>query len=128
MSAIVLPNRRGASELPDRLTQGREQTIAFAPLEPIDAAIGSTELRATSSAGLPVHFYVESGPAIIEGNKLRLAQIPKCPGGRCRLQSWLGNTAAAPSSRWSKPPRRSGRLFWSDNKQISGERCPDIGR
>lgn len=50
----------------------RGQSIAFAPL-PLRAEMGDVlTLQAESTSGLPVTFRVLAGPAVIEGNKLRL--------------------------------------------------------
>ncbi|MGN6505532.1 MAG: hypothetical protein ACTHM6_08220, partial [Tepidisphaeraceae bacterium] len=60
-----------------RNTQGEVQTLTFT--RPADMPIGSAPQRliAQSSAGLPVQFYVESGPAIIEDGNVVLTPIPK---------------------------------------------------
>ena len=60
-----------------RNTQGEVQTLTFT--RPADMPIGSApqRLSAQSSAGLPVQFYVESGPAIIEDGNVVLTRIPK---------------------------------------------------
>ena len=63
--------------IPGRITDGRPQEIRFPELS--DVYAGTDEeirLNATSSSGLPVYFYVESGPAVVEGNRLILTDIP----------------------------------------------------
>jgi hypothetical protein len=37
-------------------------------------------LKATSSANMPVHYFVESGPAEIEGSTLKILPVP--PGAK----------------------------------------------
>lgn len=63
--------------IPGRITDGHPQTINFPGLN--DVYAGTDEeivLAATSSSGLPVSFYVESGPAVVKGDKLVLTEIP----------------------------------------------------
>jgi hypothetical protein len=60
-----------------RNAQGLPQQIAFPEIPDVDrSASGHITLYATSSSGLPVQFYVESGPVSIEGNTLRILPIP----------------------------------------------------
>jgi hypothetical protein len=66
----MLPRGFGA------LKDGKEQTITFAPLADPKVDAAPVELKAASDAGLPVQFYVASGPAVIDGDKLKLAEIP----------------------------------------------------
>lgn len=56
--------------------EGKEQAIRFEPIVELKVGGAPVELKATSDAGLPVQFYVASGPAVIEGNKLRIAELP----------------------------------------------------
>ena len=58
------------------LKEGREQTITFPPIGDLKADGTPVDLRATSDAGLPVEYYVASGPAVIEGGGLKAADIP----------------------------------------------------
>ncbi len=55
---------------------GREQHIDFEKTRDQPVGTKSIVLRATSSAGLPVRFYVRSGPARISGNELVLLPLP----------------------------------------------------
>jgi hypothetical protein len=59
-----------------RNTRGLSQEIAFQKISDIDRSDRQITLSATSSSGLPVQLYVESGPAEIEGNTLHLLPIP----------------------------------------------------
>jgi len=56
--------------------EGAPQTIDFPSIA--DRPVGETSLRlaATSSAGLPVEYYVLEGPAEIDGDTLRFTAIP----------------------------------------------------
>ena len=55
---------------------GRAQQIIFDP--PADQPIGAKDLllHAVSDAGLPVQFFVRSGPAEVQGNRLVFTAIP----------------------------------------------------
>ncbi len=57
------------------LKDGKEQTITFPPVGNLKPG-GSVELKGTSDGGLPVEYYVAHGPAVIEGGKLRVAELP----------------------------------------------------
>jgi hypothetical protein len=59
-----------------RNAMGAEQTITFAAIGDPVANAQSIKLVASSSAGLPVHFFVREGPAIVEGDTLKLLAIP----------------------------------------------------
>lgn len=57
-------------------TRGKDQTITFP--QPPNLKVGGppVELKATSSAGLPVEYYVAFGPAVVEGQKLKVSELP----------------------------------------------------
>ena len=55
---------------------GKPQTIAFAPIPDQKADAKEITLTASSDLGLPVRFFVKAGPAIVEGNRLRITEIP----------------------------------------------------
>lgn len=57
-------------------TEGTEQQISFDSILNQKAGIEFISLKAGSTAGLPVHFYVREGPAYVEGNLLRFTKIP----------------------------------------------------
>jgi hypothetical protein len=61
---------------PRLLNEGKTQTLDFPALPAISRGSPSIELRAKSDAGLPVEFYVQSGPAELAGTSLHLTQIP----------------------------------------------------
>ena len=56
--------------------QGRPQTITFDAIPDQSLAVKTISLHATSSAGLPVQFFVRVGPAEIHGDRLVLTAIP----------------------------------------------------
>ena len=63
--------------IPAKLTDGEPQSIHFAPIPDRKASAGAIALQATSTSGLPVRFYVLSGPAEVEGSELRIADLPQ---------------------------------------------------
>lgn len=62
--------------IPVRLTEGQYQKIEFAKLSDVQCGINNMPLNAVSNSGLPVGFYVESGPAYVKDNKLIFTPIP----------------------------------------------------
>ncbi|GAB3573434.1 hypothetical protein GCM10027578_34390 [Spirosoma luteolum] len=57
-------------------TTGKPQHITFTRVPARAAGSRSLDLRAVSSVGLPVHYYVKAGPAFVEGNRLVFTPIP----------------------------------------------------
>jgi hypothetical protein len=68
--------QQGRVGLPERLTKGQPQSITFAEIGRVAASRFPLKLAATSDSGLPVRYYVESGPAAVDGDTLRLADVP----------------------------------------------------
>ena len=62
--------------IPKTNTKGKAQTIAFPAIGNLKASSAPVKLAATSDSGLPVSYFVKSGPAVIEGDTLKLAEIP----------------------------------------------------
>lgn len=58
------------------ITAGKDQTIDFPSLNNMKVGDAPVALKASSSSGLPVEFYVAHGPAVIVDGKLQLAEIP----------------------------------------------------
>ncbi len=56
---------------------GKAQTITFPPPDSLKADGQPITLNATSDADLPVRYYIAHGPATIEGNQLRITELPK---------------------------------------------------
>jgi hypothetical protein len=57
-------------------SEGKVQKITFDPIPDVKAGTVSVPLKAVSDSGLPVRFFVDSGPAVIEGDKLVFTKIP----------------------------------------------------
>lgn len=63
-------------KIPFALKEGEIQKINFPTIEDQKATTRFLSLKATSSAGLPVYYFVREGPAEMEGNILKLTDIP----------------------------------------------------
>lgn len=61
---------------PEKNTRGKPQTITFPALANIKTGTAPIVLQATADSGLPVSYFVRSGPAEIKGNTLVLAPLP----------------------------------------------------
>jgi hypothetical protein len=73
-------------KIPPVLTKGKRQTITFASIPGLSSNSPPIALKATSDSGLPVHFYVESGPAEIRaGNILAISELPKHITRPCKI-------------------------------------------
>lgn len=62
--------------VPLKNDKGADQTITFPKIEDQKAGTPSVRLGATSSAKVPVFYYVREGPAIIDGDTLHFTEIP----------------------------------------------------
>jgi hypothetical protein len=67
-------NRWGSINVPQ--IKGAAQTIDFPALPNLKADAGPCELRATSSAGLPVYYEVDYGPVAVKEGKLLVSDMP----------------------------------------------------
>jgi len=63
--------------IPPRLTLGQPQSIDFPVLQDQRAGTHTVALRARSSSGLPIQYYVMAGPAYADGDTLRFTEIPR---------------------------------------------------
>ena len=63
-------------KLPYRHTNGKRQTIFFPSIDDIACGTASVNLEATTDRNMPVSYYVKEGPAVVEGNKLIITDIP----------------------------------------------------
>jgi len=79
-------------------THGTLQTIQFEKIADVPAGTPSVPLRATASSGLPVRFYVDAGPAIVEDNRLKFTRLPpktKFPA-EVTVVAWQWGTGSPP--------------------------------
>lgn len=63
---------------PHKISDGRDQTISFPALSDMQKAGSRQRLKATSTSGLEVGYFVKQGPAVIEDGCVRLLPIPPC--------------------------------------------------
>jgi hypothetical protein len=69
--------QQGRVNVPEVLKEGKAQAITFDAPGDLKAGLDGLKLKATSDAGLPVRFYVESGPAVTDGDTLVVRELPK---------------------------------------------------
>ncbi len=55
---------------------GEPQTLDFAKIPDQKAGVKSLKLVARASSGLPVEFFVVSGPATVDGDRLKFTELP----------------------------------------------------
>lgn len=63
-------------KFPTENKHGKPQTITFAEIPDQQIGAAPLRLRATSDAGLPVHFCVIAGPAALDGDTLTFTKAP----------------------------------------------------
>ncbi|MCW3062637.1 MAG: hypothetical protein JWQ02_4458, partial [Capsulimonas sp.] len=91
--------------LPVRNTNGPDQHITFPAIPNQRSKAKPITLAATSDAGVPVSYFVESGPAIAEGNTLTLTAIPpraKYPVA-VTVTAWQYGRSVAPLLKTAEP-------------------------
>jgi hypothetical protein len=59
-----------------RLNEGRSQAIDFPKIADQKASTESLKLEANASSGLPVQYFVVSGPVMIDGADLKISKLP----------------------------------------------------
>ena len=82
----------------DLNSEGTPQKITFEPIPDVKAGTESISLKATSDSGMPVRFFVDVGPAVIQGDKLVFTKIP--PGAKLPITVTVG---AWQFGRWAEP-------------------------
>jgi hypothetical protein len=82
-------------------SEGTPQKITFEPIPDVKAGSESITLKARSDSGLPVRFFVDAGPAVIQGDKLVFTTIP--PNAKLPLTVTVG---AWQLGRWAEPKIR----------------------
>lgn len=66
----------GKMTIPSKLIAGKLQKITFPQLQNVKNDVKELTLRATSDSGLPVDYYIISGPAYIENGVIKFTPIP----------------------------------------------------
>jgi len=88
---------------------GADQTITFDAPGKVAYGTKSLALKATSSSGMPVSYYVREGPAYVEGNTLRFAPLPpraKFPV-KVTVVAWQYGRSIEPKVKSAEPVERT---------------------
>jgi hypothetical protein len=88
-----------------RNTAGADNAITFPAIADVTDTRKPVTLTATASSGLPVAYYVDSGPAVVEGDTLRFTPIPprsKFPV-EVRVVAWQWGRSSAPAVKSADP-------------------------
>jgi hypothetical protein len=97
--------------VPPRNKDGKEQHITFLPVADQRPGAKNIRLQAVSDAKVPVSFYVQDGPAVIQGNTLNLTPIPpksKFPV-KVTIVAWQYGNSNEPKLQTAEPVER---VFW----------------
>lgn len=90
---------------PLKNTSGADQKITFPAIPDQKAGAAPIKLQATSDSGEPVGYYVREGPAEIEGDTLKLTEIP--PGARYPVKvtmvAWQWGRSIEPRLKTAEP-------------------------
>jgi hypothetical protein len=95
--------------VPLQNTRGYDQTITFPPIRDQRLGAGPIVLNATSSADVPVSYFIRAGPAELEDNTLTLTAIPpraKFPV-KVTVVAWQYGRSAEPALKSAEPVERS---------------------
>ena len=87
------------------LTAGKDQAINFPPIGDLKANSAPVELKATSTAGLTVEYYVAHGPAEVVDGRLKIADLParaKFPI-EVKVVAWQFGSGVEPKVKTAKP-------------------------
>ena len=92
-------------KIPFILKDGAEQTITFPRIPNQTVGTKLLALNATSSAGVPIYYYVREGPAEVDGNILKFTAIP--PRAKFPLKvtvvAWQYGRTVEPKLQSAKP-------------------------
>lgn len=101
--------QQGQMIAPAANKEGAEQVITFEKIPDVKRKVTAVKLQATSSASLPVYFYVKEGPALIEEGKLQFTKVPprsKWPV-KVTVVAWQYGRSAAPRIRSARSVEQS---------------------
>lgn len=100
---VMVKSQPGGMFIP-HLTDGSDNVIPF-PALPDVTRLKPITLSATASSGMPVAYYVDSGPAFIDGNLLKFTAIP--PRSKfpilARVVAWQWGRSSAPAVKSAAP-------------------------
>ena len=103
-------------------TQGLEQRITFPAIGDQKSGTRTLQLNAASDAGLPVSYYVVSGPAEIQRQTLRFTQIPpraKFPM-KVTIVAWQWGRSLVPQIKTAAPVEQTFFLLIVDERKSTG--------
>lgn len=91
---------------------GTPQNITFDEIPDVPTGTQTVKLTASSDSGLPVSFFVAHGPAVVDGDTLKLSAVP--PGAKFPVEvavtAWQWGRASEPQVRTAKPVTRKFHL------------------
>ena len=96
-------------QIPGSQKSGAPQHINFEAPATLPAGTKTIKLKASADSGLPVRFYVREGPAVVDGDILRLTPIPpraKYPVA-VTVVAWQFGRAAEPAVQSAEPVART---------------------
>jgi hypothetical protein len=99
------PAQQARMIVPLKNLEGLDQRIAFTPICDQHLGTNIVKLHASSDANVPVYYYVQQGPAVVEGDTLRLTKIPprsKFPL-RVTVVAWQYGRRAEPKLKTADP-------------------------
>ena len=97
--------QQAVMHFPLRNNDGADQKITFAKIFDQHAGVKTLNLAATSSAHMPVYFYVREGPAELTGNKLVFTAVPpraKYPV-KVTVVAWQWGRSTIPKLKTAEP-------------------------
>lgn len=99
-------------KIPAWLSEGEPQEITFPEIADVPLGTREVPLRATSSAGLPVEYWVDYGPAYLKDGVLHLTEIPPCMKFPVEVQvtAWQYGTMNEPKVQTAEPVTRTFRI------------------
>lgn len=96
-------------KVPAKNSAGAPQTLTFSLPDSIKSGTRSLPLKAISSAGLPVQFYVREGPAVVTDGELRFTRVPpraKFPI-KVTVVAWQWGRSMPPQVQTAEPVERT---------------------
>jgi len=103
------PELEAELNIPLANKDGADQTITFDAPDKVTYGTKSLALKATSSSGMPVSYYVREGPAYVEGNTLRFVPLPpraKFPV-KVTVVAWQYGRSIEPKVKSAEPVERT---------------------
>jgi len=96
-------------DLPVKIVEGKDQTISFPQIPNVKNGTTSISLSAVSDARMPVHYFVQEGPAIVKDNIVTFTKIPprsKFPV-KVTIIAWQYGSIIEPKAKTAEQVQRS---------------------